>query len=66
MLSAPTVGVIVANHDNSAFVGKAIESVARQTVRNLQVIVVDDASPMGRTRRSGNACRGSTTTVSDM
>src|SRR5262245_51319132 len=47
MLSAPTVGVVVANHDNSAFVGKAIESVARQTVRDIQVVVVDDASTDG-------------------
>jgi glycosyltransferase involved in cell wall biosynthesis len=47
MLSAPTVGVIVANHDNSAFVAKAIESVARQTVRNLKAIVIDDASSDG-------------------
>ena len=44
MPSAPTVGVVVANHNNSAFVGRAIESVARQTVRNLRVVVVDDAS----------------------
>jgi glycosyltransferase involved in cell wall biosynthesis len=47
MLSVPTVGVIVANHDNSAFVARAIESVARQTVRNLRVVVVDDASADG-------------------
>jgi len=47
MLSAPTVGVVVANHDNGAFVGKAIESVARQTVRDIQVVVVDDASTDG-------------------
>ena len=32
MPSAPTVGVVVANHNNSDFVGKAIESVARQTI----------------------------------
>ena len=42
--AAPTVGVVIANHNNSDFVGKAIESVARQTVRDIRVVVVDDAS----------------------
>ena len=41
---APPVGVVIANHNNCAFVEKAIESVAHQTVRDLQVVVVDDAS----------------------
>jgi glycosyltransferase involved in cell wall biosynthesis len=41
---APTVGVVVPNHDNGAFVAQALQSVARQTVRDLQVVVVDDAS----------------------
>jgi len=41
---APPVGVVIANHNNGAFVEQAIESVARQTVRDLQVVVVDDAS----------------------
>jgi glycosyltransferase involved in cell wall biosynthesis len=41
---APPVGVVIANHNNCAFVEKAIESVARQTVGDLQVVVVDDAS----------------------
>ena len=41
---APPVGVVIANHNNCAFVEKAIELVARQTVRDLQVVVVDDAS----------------------
>lgn len=44
MPSAPPVGVVVANHNNGAFVERAIESVARQTVRDLRVVVVDDAS----------------------
>jgi glycosyltransferase involved in cell wall biosynthesis len=35
---------VIANHNNGAFVEQAIESVARQTVRDLQVVVVDDAS----------------------
>ena len=41
---APPVGVVIANHNNGAFVEKAIELVACQTVRDLQVVVVDDAS----------------------
>jgi glycosyltransferase involved in cell wall biosynthesis len=41
---APPVGVVIANHNNCAFVEKAIESVAHQTVRDLRVVVVDDAS----------------------
>ncbi len=44
MPAAPTVGVVIANHNNSDFVGKAIESVARQTVQDIQAVVVDDAS----------------------
>ena len=44
MPSAPTVGVVIANHNNGDFVGKAIESVARQTIRDIRVIIVDDAS----------------------
>jgi glycosyltransferase involved in cell wall biosynthesis len=50
---APPVGVVVANHNNGAYVEKAIESVARQTVRDLRVVVVDDAS----TDRSDEAIR---------
>src|SRR5205807_135482 len=44
MPQAPPVGVVVANHDNCAFVETAIESAARQTVRDIRVVVVDDAS----------------------
>ena len=40
----PPVGVVVANHNNARFVGQAIESVAGQTIRNLDVVVIDDAS----------------------
>lgn len=40
----PPVGVVIANHNNARFVGEAIESVSRQTVRNLDVVIVDDAS----------------------
>jgi glycosyltransferase involved in cell wall biosynthesis len=41
---APEVGVIIANHNNRDYVSDAIVSVARQTVRNIRVVVVDDAS----------------------
>lgn len=41
---APPVGVVIANHNNCAFIEKAIDSVARQTVHDLQVVIVDDAS----------------------
>lgn len=44
---APPVGVVVINHNNSAFVERAIASVQRQTVRDLRVVVVDDASTDG-------------------
>lgn len=44
MSSAPPVGVVIANYNNGAFVGRAIESVARQSFRNLRTVIVDDAS----------------------
>ncbi len=47
MPSAPPVGIVVANHNNAAYVEKAIDSVARQTVRDLSVVIVDDASTDG-------------------
>lgn len=40
----PRVGVVIANHNNEAYVAEAIVSAARQTVRNVEVVVVDDAS----------------------
>ena len=44
MPSAPPVGVVIANYNNGAFVGRAIESVARQSCRNLRTLGVDDAT----------------------
>ncbi len=44
MPSAPPVGVVIANYNNGAFVGRAIESVSRQSCGNLRTIIVDDAS----------------------
>jgi glycosyltransferase involved in cell wall biosynthesis len=46
-LFAPEVGIVIANHNNKAFVGEAIESVARQTVKNIRAVVVDDNSDDG-------------------
>lgn len=43
----PPVGVVISNHNNNRYVVDAIESVARQSVRDLQVIIVDDASTDG-------------------
>lgn len=44
MPSAPSVGVVIANHNNAAFVARAIRSVAGQSYRKIDVAVVDDAS----------------------
>ena len=43
----PPVGIVIANHNNGPFVGQAIESVARQTLRDICVVIVDDASMDG-------------------
>ncbi|UJW87436.1 glycosyltransferase family 2 protein [Devosia sp. SL43] len=40
----PEVSVIMANFNGSAYLGAAIESVLSQTLGNIEVIVVDDAS----------------------
>ena len=42
--TCPEVSVIMANYNGSAYLGAAIESVLRQTLHNIEVIVVDDAS----------------------
>ncbi len=44
MLRLPSVGVVIANFNNQSFVESAIQSAARQTIRDIQIIVVDDAS----------------------
>ena len=64
MPAAPTVGVVIANHNNCDFVGKAIESVARQTVRTSSAVVVDDASTDRSDETIRPACRSSTTRAS--
>jgi glycosyltransferase involved in cell wall biosynthesis len=40
----PQVGVVIPNYNNAAYVVEAIESAARQTISNIQVVVIDDAS----------------------
>ena len=47
MASTPEVGIVIANHDNAAYVTDAIASVSTQTMRNVRVIVVDDHSKDG-------------------
>ncbi len=41
---APVVSVIVANHNGSAFIEDALASALRQTLRDIEIIVVDDGS----------------------
>ena len=43
----PEVGIVIANHNNAAYVTSAIESVARQSIRGIRAVVVDDASTDG-------------------
>ena len=43
----PQVGVIVTTHNCTAYVAEAIASVSGQTVRDLDVVIVDDASDDG-------------------
>ncbi len=42
--STPLVSLVVAAHDAAAFVGEATQSVLRQTIDDLELIVVDDGS----------------------
>ncbi len=43
----PSVGVVVTNFNNRPYVGVAIQSAASQSIRDIRVVVVDDASTDG-------------------
>lgn len=40
----PLVSILVANYNNALFLKKCIDSLTRQTLQDLEIIVVDDAS----------------------
>ena len=42
--SAPIVSVLIANHNRAQFLGHAIRSASRQTLSDIEIIVVDDCS----------------------
>lgn len=44
MSSLPTVAVVIPCHNYGAFLGEAIESCKRQTLRPVEIVVVDDCS----------------------
>jgi glycosyltransferase involved in cell wall biosynthesis len=41
---APPVGIVITNFNNATYIKAAIDSAVRQTVRDVQVVIVDDAS----------------------
>jgi glycosyltransferase involved in cell wall biosynthesis len=47
MMSGPVVSVIIPSHDREAYVVEAVKSVCAQTLRSLEIIVVDDGSGDG-------------------
>ncbi|WP_028603685.1 glycosyltransferase [Ottowia thiooxydans] len=46
-MSAPLVSIVIASYQHVAYVRQALESVLEQTVRDIEVIVVDDGSTDG-------------------
>lgn len=44
-IEQPQVSIIIASYNHGPFVEEAIRSVLRQSYRNIQLIVIDDASP---------------------
>ena len=61
MPQVPAVGVVVTNCNNGPYVAAALGSVAAQTVRDIRVVVVDDASTDG----SDEAIRNALTQLDD-
>jgi len=49
MTQQPLVSAIVATYNRAHIVGEAIESIVRQTYKNIEIIVVDDGSTDGTT-----------------
>jgi GT2 family glycosyltransferase len=54
MVTPPQVTICIPVHNGAAFVAQTLDSVARQTYRNVTVIISDDASTDG----SAELCRG--------
>ncbi len=46
-VSGPAVTVLVANHNGARFLAESLTSIRRQSVRDIEIIVVDDASTDG-------------------
>lgn len=43
-MTTPLVSILIANHNNSMYIGEALDSALAQSYPNIEVIVVDDAS----------------------
>lgn len=41
---APLVSVLIANYNNAAYLGKCISSLLMQTLKNIEIVIVDDCS----------------------
>ncbi len=54
-VSPPTVSVIIANHNGGRFIQDALASCLRQTLKTIEIIVIDDASTDDSVGRVG-AC----------
>ncbi|HCD1230875.1 TPA: glycosyltransferase family 2 protein [Citrobacter freundii] len=46
-MPTPLVSIIVTSYNHDAFLAEALESVFSQTWKNIEVIIVDDASTTG-------------------
>ena len=48
-MSSPVVSFVIATHDGHEVLGRCLDSIARQTLRNFEVLVFDNASAHGTT-----------------